>query len=88
MPVRRNKSSWRPACPAAPWVSGALGDLVGGRWPDFRGFSWWNQRWDDDPAIGGSTDMLLQDAAQVSAIFRDALTGPGSSRILDAPLLR
>jgi hypothetical protein len=32
--------------------------------------------------------MLLQDAAQVSAIFRDALTGPGSSRILDAPLLR
>jgi hypothetical protein len=77
-----------PACPAAPWVSGALGDLVGGRWPDFRGFSWWNQRWDDDPAIGGSTDMLLQDAPQVSAIFRDALTGPGSSRILDAPLLR
>ena len=46
-------------CEAGPWVVSALGDLLGGRWPDVRGFAWWNERWNNDGAEG--SDMLVQD---------------------------
>jgi hypothetical protein len=73
-----------PGCPAAPWVSAALTDLVGGRWPALRGFSWWQQRFVDDPAIGGGTDYLVQDDPDVLKAFRAALA---SRAIVDAPIL-
>ena len=77
-----------PGCPAAPWVRDALADLLGGRWPDLRGFSWWQQRFTDDPAVGGSTDFYVQDDPAVAAEFRAALTGPGALKVLDRPLVR
>ena len=73
-------------CPAAPWVRAAFADLLGGRWPDFRGFSWWQERWNNDGAEG--SDMLVQDDPEVTAAFRGALTGPAAPSIVDAPLLR
>jgi len=75
-----------PRCPAAPWVRAAFADLLGGRWPDVRGFSWWQERWNNDGALG--SDMLVQDDAGVAAAFRAALTGPAASSVVDAPLLR
>lgn len=72
-----------PGCPAGPWVKAAFDDLLAGRW-DLRGFSWWQQRFTDDPAIGGGTDYLVQDNADVMAAFRAALSAPS---ILDHPLL-
>ena len=76
-----------PACPQTPWVQSALADLLGGRW-DLRGFSWWQQKFVDDPSAGGFTDYLVQDNPDVAASFREALTGSGSSRVLDRALIR
>lgn len=81
-------TSNNPSCPSAPWISDAFADLLGGRWPEIRGFSWWNQRWVDDPAVGGVTNMEVQSDPQLSGPFRAALTGPDAARVLDAPILR
>ena len=51
-----------------------------------RGFAWWQERWNNDGAAG--SDMLVQDDPAVAAAFRSALTGPGASSVVDAPLLR
>ncbi len=74
-----------PACPAGPWVEAAFEDLLGGRWPDVRGFAWWQQRFVDDPAVGGITDYLVQNNPAVTAAFRAALASP---QIVDRPMTR
>jgi hypothetical protein len=75
-------TSTNTECPAGPWVKAALADLLGNRWPDIRGFSWWQQRWNDDRAKG--TDMLVQDDPSVAAAFKARLAG---TNVIDAPLL-
>jgi len=80
-------TSTDPDCPAGPWVRDAFADLLGGRWPELRGFCWWQQKFVDGPSKGGTTDYLVQDDPEVQAAFRDALTGPAASKILDRPLL-
>ena len=75
-----------PHCAAGPWVRAAFADLLGGRWPDVRGFAWWYERWNNDGAAG--SDMLVEDDPVVLAAFRDALTPAGKSAIIDTPLLR
>jgi hypothetical protein len=77
-----------PACAAGPWVQAALGDLLGGRWPDLRGFSWWNQAWNDGPPAGGTTDMLVQDDPAVGGAFRAALQAAAVVAGADRPLYR
>jgi hypothetical protein len=47
-----------PGCAAGPWVRAAFDALLGGRWPDLRGFSWWQQRWNDDRGSGSLADMI------------------------------
>ncbi len=76
-----------PGCPQAPWVDAALSDLFAGRWPDIRGFSWWQQRFVDDPSAGGITDYLVQDDPAVAASFRAALTGASAAKVLDHALV-
>lgn len=75
-----------PRCAAAPWVRAAFADLLSGRWPDVRGFAWWQERWNNDGALG--SDMLVQDDVGVAAAFRDALTGSTAPSVVDVPLLR
>ena len=77
-----------PGCAQLPWVDAALADLFGGRWPDIRGFSWWQQKFVDDPSAGGFTDYLVQDDPEVTAAFREALTGATAAKVLDTPLVR
>jgi hypothetical protein len=76
-------TSTNAACPAGPWVKAAFDDLLGGRWPDIRGFAWWQERWNDDGHLG--SDMLVQDDPSVSAAFKSALVSP---QVVDAPILR
>jgi len=76
-----------PACPQGPWVEAALADLLGGRWPELRGFSWWQQKFADDPALGGETDYLVQSNPAVLSAFRDGLASAGA-KVLDRPRLR
>ncbi len=77
-----------PGCPQTPWVDQALADLVGGRWPDLRGFSWWQQSFTDDPSAGGFTDYLVQDNPDVASAFRAALTGDQAVKVLDRAVLK
>jgi len=77
-----------PRCPQTAWVEEALADLFGGRWPDIRGFSWWQQRFVDDPSAGGFTDYLVQDNPAVASAFRNALTGPDAQKVLDRALFQ
>lgn len=55
------------------WAREALGDVLGGRWPKIAGFSWWNERWqnDDDPAH--DTTMRVQDIPALAETFRSQL---------------
>jgi len=74
-----------PGCPAPAWVAAAFDDMLAGRWPDLHGFSWWQQKFVDDPSAGGSTDYVVQDDPGVLAAFQRALASP---KVLDAPLLQ
>ena len=54
----------------AVWTKAALSDLVGGRWPNVIGFSWWNSTFRNDPATGRLSDMRVQESPELPAIFR------------------
>ena len=77
-----------PGCPSGPWVQAALADLLGGRWPDVRGFSWWNEHWQTTANPAEDSVMLVQENPAVGSAFHDALTGPLAGAVVDAPLLR
>ena len=69
---------------AAAWTERALDALVSGRWPSVRGFSWWNEQWDNDDARE-PTDMRVQDEAAFANAFRRALS---RGRTVDRPLVQ
>jgi hypothetical protein len=73
-----------PRCPAAPWVEAALSDMLGGRWPELRGFAWWQQKVVLDPAVGGTSNFVVQDDPAVAEAFRAALARP---EVVDRPLV-
>lgn len=77
-----------PGCPQTPWVEAALADLLGGRWPDIRALSWWQQRFIDDPSAGGFTDYLVQDNPEVASAFRTGFGGSAALKVLDRPRVR
>jgi hypothetical protein len=62
------------ACEPDPagWTREALDALVVGRWPAVRGFSWWNERWDNGPRHA-PTNMRVQDSPALADAFRRAL---------------
>lgn len=74
-----------PLGDAAEWADDALGDLIGGRWPSVRGFSWWNEMWENDDNPAHDTNMRVQDIPGMSAVFREHLA---SENVLGEPLLQ
>jgi hypothetical protein len=62
-----------PQQDAAAWANEAFTDLFSGRWPRIAGFSWWNERWENDEKARHNTTMRLQDIPALSAIFRQQL---------------
>lgn len=61
-------------CSATPpeWARAALAALVGGRWPSVRGFSWWNEKWENTGSLA-PTNMRVQDVPGLAAEFSGAL---------------
>ncbi len=70
-------------CDAAVWADQALAALLSDRWTAVRGFSWWNERWqnDDDPAH--DSDMQVQAVPGLAEVFRARLATP---KVIDRPL--
>ena len=62
-----------PHVRAEDWAGAALKDILSGRWPNVRGFSWWNERWDNDGTPAHNTTMRVQDNPALGHVFRDIL---------------
>jgi beta-mannanase len=62
-----------PHVDQADWARDALSDLVGGRWPALRGFSWWNEQWENDDNPSHNTTMRVQDNPELAAVFTELL---------------
>ena len=65
------------------WAEAALHDLLSGRWPSVRGFSWWNSAWPNDDDPSHDTELRLERQPAVAAVFRKALVSPRVSQTLD-----
>ena len=72
-----------PCGNAADFADAALDDLIAGRWPEVRGFSWWNETWENDDDPTHDTDMRVQTVPDLAEVFQDHLTDPA---ILTSPL--
>jgi hypothetical protein len=68
-------------CNPLEWTRSTLQDLLGGRWPELHGFSWWSET---------STDsvMSVQGTPELRTIFHDVLNGPLGPNLQDRPILR
>jgi len=55
----------------AAWTKASLSVLMGGRWPNVIGFSWWNSTFKNDPKTGRQSNMLVQDNPRLQKVFRD-----------------
>jgi hypothetical protein len=64
------------------WARAALAALAGGRWPSVRGFSWWNEKWQNAGSLG-PTNMRVQDVPGLAAEFSSAL---GRGITVDRPV--
>jgi hypothetical protein len=73
-----------PRGDAAVWADAALSDLVGGRWPEVSGFSWWNETWQNDDDPTHDTNMRVQDIPGAADLFRIRLASPV---VVDRPIL-
>jgi hypothetical protein len=55
------------------WAQAALDDIFANRWPRLRGFSWWNERWENDNNPAHDTTMRVQDIPELAAVFQNTL---------------
>ncbi|HEY5778036.1 MAG TPA: glycosyl hydrolase [Terrimicrobiaceae bacterium] len=67
-------ASGNPRQDAAEWTARALDDLLSGRWPHVIGFSWWNERWQNDNNPKHDTTMRLQDNGALAKVFSKKLS--------------
>jgi len=71
------------ACKPVEWTRKTLEDLLGGRWPELRGFSWWSETFTD-----GSSVMSVPDTPELREAFHDVLNGPLGPNLQDRPIVR
>jgi hypothetical protein len=63
-------------CDAAEWADDALELLLSRRWPEARGFSWWNELWGDkEDGKGYVTNMRVQTVPNLKEKFQRRLQG-------------
>lgn len=55
------------------WAGPALDDLLAFRWPAVIGFSWWNERWQNDNDPAHDTTMRVQDIPALAPTFHTKL---------------
>jgi hypothetical protein len=70
------------------WADWALQQMIDGRWPSVKGFSWWNEAW--STVVPPNTqptkvEMRVQRSSQLSAVFRSRLNNPN---VLSEPIFR
>jgi hypothetical protein len=63
-------TSGNPLGNQAEWAEAALTDLVAFRWPRLIGFSWWNEKWENDDDPSHDTNMRVQDNPDLAAVFQ------------------
>ena len=61
---------------AAQWADGALADILSDRWPRLRGFSWWNETWQNDNNPAHDSDLRVQSDANLAQVFQTRLASP------------
>lgn len=66
-------TSGYPGARAEDWAKAALDDILSNRWPNVRGFSWWNERWENDGNPAHDTTMRVQDNPALGKVFSEAL---------------
>jgi hypothetical protein len=70
-------------CKPDKWADSALRDILTSRsYAQLRGFSWWNERWQNND--GSWTDMRLQATPALRDVFRQHLVG--NPKIIDRPI--
>jgi hypothetical protein len=57
--------------------------MLANRWPQVRGFSWWNERWQNDDNPKHDTNMQVQSIPGLAAVFRQRLAG---GNVIDRPI--
>lgn len=68
---------------AAAYADLAVEDLLTNRWPEVRGFSWWNETWPNDGDPAHDTEMRLQHLGGVRRVFQEHLVDNGD--VIDHP---
>ena len=60
-----------PLVQSEDWAKAALTDILSKRWPHVRGFSWWNEKWENDSTPSHNTTMRVQDNSALGSVFHD-----------------
>jgi Glycosyl hydrolase family 26 len=67
------------------WADQALSAILSKRWPSIRGFSWWNETWQNDDNPANDTDMRVQTNNLLAEVFRKHLK---SDEVVDRPITK
>jgi beta-mannanase len=65
------------------WADQAFEQLLSDRWPRVRGFSWWNETWENDDVAAHDSNLRIQDIPGLPQLFSLALADP---HVLTRPL--
>jgi hypothetical protein len=68
---------YNPLGDQAEWTRAALTDILSGRWSRIIGFSWWNERWENDNNPDNDTTMRVQDNPELADVFRELVGNNG-----------
>jgi hypothetical protein len=68
-------------CNPLAWTEQTLQDLLGGRWPELRGFAWWSE------TTPGYV-MNVQDTPELRDVFHQVLNGPLAPNLEDRPIVQ
>jgi hypothetical protein len=72
-----------PLGSASDWADSLFSSLLSSRWPSIRGFSWWNETWQNDDNPAHDTDMRVQNDPDLARVFRERLE---SDKVLSRPI--
>ncbi|MDX2007669.1 MAG: glycosyl hydrolase [Meiothermus sp.] len=70
------------------WADWALSQMIAGRWPSLKGFSWWNEAWSSELVPGEpltNVEMRVQQTPQLAQAFRQRLNNPA---VISDPIFR
>ncbi len=67
------------------WASKALDDILTNRWPKVIGFSWWNERWENDDNPKHNTTMRVQDIPKLAKVIKEDFN-INTAKIVERPV--